>query len=595
MLVIEQDFKRLKEIYNNVLVFFEVGNSEGVTVCWAFLKLFSPKFANIDDKFQLQLFQKLDRKLFFASIRRNNNANELTIFEQWRSADRRKFSGVLNVSLKVLNQKREADVVEEPTAVPRQISVDSINRKWQKLPGQACKIPNKISQKIPFHEKGSMNVKFSQDGNLIAFSEVTKDGSILHIQKFPEMLEIFTMLEHSELIHDIDFLKQKPAIDAHQWMLTCSSDFTAIVWKLEESSYTYHILPHPSFVYASKFLQSDETSKLQVVTAGRDCFIRIWSCKKKFEGFELVQEMKHPNVTKASYITTIATRNTETFYTANSHGVVIEWTLRVGKDYHLNRVFKLDEIAGSIITSLELHPRGNKIFLRVQDFNDSDVTGTIFAVGVPTGMITQRHQQPPVQKESQGKLKVSTCGTHLFSSNGTVIRFYSLSNGAVNSSAKNHLPIKIPSGEKISAVDYHPKDFYFACSIYGRNGGVIICNYESETDERDLFDKLKSESREITKKSQELKATGTHFSDIIRKLDEVFLAPIERDSSASKRHEITSKPDDTTFSVDSKRSGTYTVSQGPATYTIQRSQNDTYEIQRKDESDDDTTISESFN
>lgn len=593
MLVIDQDFSRLKEIYNNILVFFEVINAEGVVIFWAFLKLFSPQFANIDDKFQLQFFEYQKTNRNFLSRFTSRNPTELNIYEQWRVAERKKYLGTLSVTVKILNQKQEKEKENLEEVKELRLSTDSITRKWQKLPGQACKIPNKLFNKLQFHEKGSMNVKFSQDGTLLALTEITKDGSVLHIQKFPEMVEVFTMLEHSELIHDIDWLRQKQTLDGHQWMVTGSSDFTAIVWRIEQSCYTYNILPHPSFVYASKFLQHEDSSRIQVVTAGRDCIVRIWQTRKKMEGFELAQEMKHPNSNKSSYITAIATRNADTFYTSNSNGDIIEFTLQVNKEYHLNRHFKLDEITGKIITSLELHPRGNKIFFRVQDFSNSDVTGTIFVLGVPTGFITQRHQQPPVKSESQGRLKVTSCGTHLFASNGSTVRYYSLSNGNVTSSVKNFLNIKIPAGEKISSMDYHPKDFYFACSVYGRNGSVIVCNYEADSDEKDLFDKLKVESGDIARKSQIFKATAnSHFTDIIRKLDEVFLAPI--DSDLSRRLETTSRNDDNTFSVESKRSRTYTVSQGPATYTIQKNQN-TYEIQRKDDSDDDTTISESLN
>lgn len=578
-------------------MFFEVINSDGITICWAFLKLLSPQFSNIDDKFQLQFYeyQKITKKVFFSSFRKNKSASDDGIFEQWRSTERKKFCGVLNVSVKIFVQKQETETDKECAPEEKKIQNESINRKWQKLPGQACKIPNKTFTKISFHEKGSMNVKFSQDGNFLAFTEVTRHGSILHVQKFPELHEIFTMHEHSDLIHDIDWLKQRQVTDCCRWMLTASSDFTAILWKIEESCYTYNILPHPSFVFASKFLQSEDSSKIQVVTAGRDCIVRIWQTRKKLEGFELFQAMQHPNANKSSYITAIATRNAETFYTSNSQGDVVEWTLKVNKEYHLNRQFKLDEIAGKIVTSLELHPRGNKIFLRVQDFSDTDLSGTIFVLGVPTGLITQRYQQPAVHNESQGKLKVTTCGTHLFSSNGSIIRFFSLQNGCLTSiTAKNFLNIKITSWGKIASMDYHPKDFYFACAVYGHNGGIVVCSYESETEEKDLFEKLKLEPNEIIQKSQIIKATATHFSDIIRKLDEVFLAPI--DSDLSKRQEIVSKQDDNSFTVESKRSRTYTVSQGPATYTVQKNQNNTYEIPRKDDSDDDdTTISESLN
>lgn len=532
-------------------------------------------------------------KKFFLNFRKNKSANEVEIFDQWRTVERKKFSGVLNVTVKVLNQKQETEVVKEIAPEDKKIHIESINRKWQKLPGQACKIPNKMFSKTLFHEKGSMNVKFSTDGNLLAFTEVTKDGSTLHVQKFPEMREVFTMLEHSDLIHDIDWLKQKQFSEG-PWMLTGSSDLTAIVWKLEESCYTFHILPHPSFVYASKFLQSEDTSKIQVVTAGRDFVVRIWQSRKKLDGFELVQELEHPNADKSSYITTVATRNSETFYTSNSQGEVVEWTLKSDKEYHLNRKFKLDEIAGKIITSLELHPRGNKIFLRVQDFTNCDVSGSIFVLGIPTGSVTQKYQQPSVYHESQGKLKVTTCGTHLFSSNGSIIRFYSLSNGnLISTTQQNFLNIKITSSEKICSMDYHPKDFFFACAVYGRNGGVVICSYESETEEKDLYEKLKLEPNEIFQRTQNFKGSATNFSELIRKLDEVFLAPV--DSDASKRQEIISKNEDNTFTIESKRSRTYTVSQGPATYTVQKNQNNTYEIPRKDDSDDDTTVSESLN
>lgn len=592
MMVIEQDLKRLKEIHNNIVTFFEIISSDETTLFWAFSKLFKQTASDFN-KFQLQLFenQKAHQSFFFASFLRSKNQCDLNIYEQWRTMKRRKFPGMLNVTIKLLNHKLEAEPPKEIAVVPKQPSIESTNRRWQKLPGQACKIPNKVLSKISCREKGAMNVKFSQDGNFIAFTEVTREGCILHIQKFPEMHEVFAMLEHSDLIHDIDWLRHKQTDEGHHWMLSGSSDFTAIVWKLEASSYTYNILPHPSFVYASKFLQSDDASKLQVVTAGRDCVVRIWQSRKKQEGFELVQEMKHPNLSKSSYITAIATRNAETFYTSSSQGDVIEWTFHVAnKEYHLNRHFKLHELSGRIVTSLELHPRGNKLFLRAQDFLNNDVTSTIFILGVPTGLITQRFQQPSVKNEYQGKLKITTCGTHLFASNGTAIRFYSLQNGNLTSITKNILNVKIPSGEKISSMDYHPKDFYFAFSIYGRNGGVVVCTNESESVEKDLFDRLKIESSFAQQqKPQVTRSTVTQFSDIIRKLDEVFLAPIEAEASKT-----VSRHDDNSFSINSKRSRTYTVSQGPATYTIQRSQNNTYEVQRKDESDDDTTITESF-
>lgn len=597
MLIFDNDFTRLREIYNNVLVFFEVLNSDGIAICWAFLKLFSTGFANVEDKFQLQIFkhQKINRNSIFPKLMRQRNQNELTIFDQWRMERKALPLAILNVSVKIFNQKPKT---ENPTesfeAKEHENLLETVKQKWQKLPGQACKVPNNVLLKIPLAVKGSMNVKFSSDGNLIAYTEVTRERTILRIKKFPELQEAFTFLEHSDLIHDIDWLRRKTtAIESHQWMVTASSDFTAIVWKLDDSAHSYFILPHPTFVFAAKFLSNEDSTKLQVVTAGRDCIIRIWQNRKKSEGFELLQELKHPDTTKTSYITQIATRNAEAFYTASSYGDVIEWTLQRSKEYQLNRHFKLEGIHGNIVTCMDLHPRGSKLFLRVQDFNDSETSATIFVIGVSTGCVTQRHQQLSVEHESAGKLRLTSCGTRLFATNGSVVRFYSLVNGTLVSSPDDFLSFKIPASEKISAIDYHPRDFYLACAVYGRNGGIILCNYQTDTDEANLFEKLKVETS-LMQAAQAIKLAGSHFTDLIRKLDEVFLTPIESDGSRAL--EMISNHDENTFTIDSKRSRTYTVSQGPATYTIQRSQNNTYEVQRKDQSDDDeTTISESLN
>lgn len=109
MLVIEQDLKRLREIYNNVLVFFEVINSDADVIFWAFLKLFSTNFVNVDDKFQLQFFehQKVSPNMFMSTLRHSKSQSDLSIFEQWRLPKRKKFLGTLNISLKCLNPKQE--------------------------------------------------------------------------------------------------------------------------------------------------------------------------------------------------------------------------------------------------------------------------------------------------------------------------------------------------------------------------------------------------------------------------------------------------------------------------------------------------------
>jgi WD40 repeat protein len=596
------DLKRLREIYNNILIFFEMISIDNVPVCWAFLKLFTPHSLNIDKKCKLQFFeyQKTSNSCFSSMFNKNRAPVDLSIFEQWQM-NRKKFPCTLNTFLKDLNFAAAAmdEAKSEEIAANTRTSSESIQRCWRKIPGQACKTPNKTFHKLPLPYKGSLVVRFSHDGNFLAFSEVSRHGHLLHINKFPEMTSVFTMLEHSDIIHDIDWLKQKSY--EHQRVVTASADFTAIVWKFEESSYTYTILPHPAFVYACKFLQNDSSGKVHVVTGGRDNVVRIWKNRTGMHSFELVQELRHPKTSAVTFIVAIATRNADTFYTATSTADIVEWTASSSSGYQMNRHFRFDELQERLINCMDLNPRGNKICFRIQDSSDFDRASSIYVLGIATGTITQRYQQTNMQRQNQGILTISPCGSQVFSTNGAVIRHYQLMNGSVVAAEdnKNVLKVKLALGEKgfVSSMDYHPKDFYLAISTYGANhSNIIICSYE--TNEKDPIEQMKVGSQEaIFQKPLEARQIGA-FSDIIKRMDEVFMAPPTNDNddqqSILKIHDRkNSNFEDNTFTVESKRSKTYTVSKGPATFTIQ---NGTYEIQKNDETDEDeTTISESFN
>lgn len=131
--------------------------------------------------------------------------------------------------------------------------------------------------------------------------------------------------------------------------------------------------------------------------------------------------------------------------------------MQISKLYHLSRHFKLDEINASIITSLELHPRGNKIFLRLQNFTSNDKHD--FRFWCSNGL--DHAKASIVREESQGKLKATTCGTLLFASSGSCIQFYLLQNGNLTSFSKNAFKTRIPSDVKVSSIDYHQKCFFF--------------------------------------------------------------------------------------------------------------------------------------
>lgn len=449
------------------------------------------------------------------------------------------------------------------------------------------------------------------------------------------MTEAFTMREHTDLIHDLDWLKEKsPSNSLPQHLLSCSSDYTAIIWKLGSNfEYTYSILPHPCFVYCSRFVQTDNQDKILIATGGRDSILRIWKSKKKKDGFELCQELVPSKESKNIYITAIVAKTNDYFYSANSVGQIFEWKLNEN-GYNLNRKFELEEIFNKIITCLDLHARGNKLYIKIYDFADlnNSNNNSIYILGIPSGLIIQKFRINDTSTNFvnfglHSKLRCSPQNEFIFSTdlaNKEKINYYQLVNGNINTnelSEKNFLHVKFHMGEKnfISSIDYHPKDFYLAYAIYGKNGGIGVYEFQKETNEKLEETPAVNSNAPISKwkmlqpvethagKTSEIK----HFSDIIRRLDEVFLIPNElrRIGVIDKPTEVglsaaeLSEKDNNTFTVDSKASKTFTVSQknekadgeNNQTFSIKNNSNhNTYEIQKSHQSDD-TTISESLN
>lgn len=100
------------------------------------------------------------------------------------------------------------------------------------------------------------------------------------------------------------------------------------------------VLPHPSFVYTTKWLSKSEEQSY-IATGGRDCVLRIWRVNHNTDTeIELCDELiQHDN-----YITSLATtRKSTKIYSGDWNGVLLEWSLKKSKSketeplYHLKR------------------------------------------------------------------------------------------------------------------------------------------------------------------------------------------------------------------------------------------------------------------
>lgn len=161
-------------------------NESNVNLCWAFLKIFSPHFMNVDKKLKLQFYEyQKPKKVLKFKGKTLSEKKELSIYEQWQHKARKKFDSYLNVTVKSLEVKKKEEIQEklENQEASKAVENLAIFSNWRKLPGQACKIPNKLLHKNIFHEKGSMIVKFSHDGNYLAYTEVQKNNFVLRVMK----------------------------------------------------------------------------------------------------------------------------------------------------------------------------------------------------------------------------------------------------------------------------------------------------------------------------------------------------------------------------------------------------------------------------
>jgi WD40 repeat protein len=104
------------------------------------------------------------------------------------------------------------------------------------------------------------------------------------------MKEVFRYRGHRNLIHELSWSLND------YYLVSCSSDFTARVWKVpgdtndeidedqSEREYLLSTLIHPSYVYSAKFHPKCSKADLYIATACFDSKVRIFYVNKKYRG-----------------------------------------------------------------------------------------------------------------------------------------------------------------------------------------------------------------------------------------------------------------------------------------------------------------------
>lgn len=190
-----------------------------------------------------------------------------------------------------------------------------------------------------------MVAKFNLSGTLLAFHSTAQIRSSheIDVLNVNQLQVTHNLVGHLGIVYDLDWLSDSV-------LVSVSTDRTAIVWYLTQRSFkmkvcatlryfvnlcsillpvnnSHKVLPHPSFVYACKWL-SKSIDDAYIVTGGRDCVLRIWKISTEIDDdIELCDELiQHEN-----YITSLAASKKSTkIYSADWNGVLLQWSLKKG-------------------------------------------------------------------------------------------------------------------------------------------------------------------------------------------------------------------------------------------------------------------------
>uniref|UniRef100_A0A8B9PNY6 Jouberin n=1 Tax=Apteryx owenii TaxID=8824 RepID=A0A8B9PNY6_APTOW len=350
-------------------------------ICWAFLKLVGANgVLNIDGKLRLQLYYPPPRP-----PRTRSHSNVVEVYEWWAKCPRNRYPSTLYVTIRGIKLPDHVDPSfrsmmavqqEQGSATLCELQSEGSKKtgeslpeekkeqfKWTRLPGQVCRIPNKHLFSLRGGDMGCFCIRFSHDGKTLAAACAGRNGYPIILYEIPSGQYLREFYGHLNIVYDLCWSKDD------QYLLTASSDGTVRMWKIEtQATSAVTVFPHPSFVYTAKY---HPTANSLVVTGCYDSVIRIWNAKVKDIHGQLLQELDgHKN-----FINTLCfDAEGLHMFSGDSSGLIIVWdTFVKGSSQHLfqhwsiNKEIKENDIKGTPINHLEVHPNGRRLLIHAKD------------------------------------------------------------------------------------------------------------------------------------------------------------------------------------------------------------------------------------
>ncbi|XP_065399502.1 jouberin isoform X11 [Macaca fascicularis] len=479
------DFKQLKSrlpeweeqiIFNENFPYLLRDSDESPKVILFFELLGANGNANINSKLRLQLY--------YPPTKARSQLNVVEVFEWWSKCPRNRYPSTLYVTVRGLKvpdcikpsyrsmmalQEEKGKPVHcehhhESSSIDTEPGLEESKEviEWKRLPGQACRIPNKHLFSLNAGERGCFCLDFSHNGRILAAACASRDGYPIILYEIPSGRFMRELCGHLNIIYDLSWSKDD------RYILTSSSDGTARIWKNEiNNTNTFKVLPHPSFVYTAKF---HPAVRELVVTGCYDSMIRIWKVEMSEDSAMLVRQF---DVHKSFINSLCFDTEGHHMYSGDCTGVIVVWNTYVKvndlehsvRHWTINKEIKETEFKGIPISYLEVHPNGKRLLIHTKDSTLRIMDLRILVARKFVGAANYREKIHST---------LTPCGTFLFAGSEDGIVYVWNPETGEQVAMYSDLPFKSP----VRDISYHPFENMVAFCAFGQNEPILLYIYD---------------------------------------------------------------------------------------------------------------------
>ncbi|XP_076835204.1 jouberin-like [Brachyhypopomus gauderio] len=471
-------------------------------IAWAFLKLVGTNGTlNINSKLRLQLYS--------CPPRAKKTTKTVEVFHWWSNCPRNRYASTLYVTVKGIKLPEHVDPgirsmmalqqegVSTTYSDPDQKTSTLLPEKrpeptrWTRVPGQACRVPNKLLRSLRGGHMGCFTLRFSHDGLVLAAACADRDAFPLVVYEIPSGKVLASFHGHLNIVYDLCWTRDD------RRLISASSDGTVRVWNMERlQGLAEKILPHPSFVYC---VQCHPHMQSLVVTGGYDGLLRVWNLDIKDVNGQLLQEFEgHKTFVNALCFDSEGTR----MFSADSAGLIIVWNTttepgsRHGPTWHWNieKQIRESDLNGIPISSLEVHPNGRRLLVHAKDSVLRVMDLRILAVKKYIGATNYAERINST---------FSPCGGFIYSGSEDGLAY--VWNTETGDQVAVYSELGYPTA--LRGVAYHPHEHMVAFCAYGQSQPIHLYLYDRKVALLEV-DGLRGQSRAESGDGKAMHPTG---------------------------------------------------------------------------------------